>query len=653
MLISPFGSMGVRMLRASLAVLAAILLVGVLSLLIVESRTVKEDYYAAHAERMRAIESSRNDLTAIIQGTQSAFEDGRPVSTSTDLSFLRLDENNAVLQAADEGLRENVSIATQLSAYDAGLRRFVRDGAAFAARQNAFAEALRTLQEESPLVVKDLRRFNLRLQSQNAFSLAIEVIEYATGGGNQDSALLTQRIEALRNDRGVNSQVPGTLDAFATAASDVITQRNAAAKELQALNINRVGETLWTLSNEILEENRRTVSRAERARLLLSVCTVLLLIGAGYAMFRLQASYRELNKSNRELESVNDSLEERVTERTQELSTAYEDLKESQVQLVQAEKMSSLGELVAGISHEINTPLWYLISNSTVLQERMEQVSEFSDIAEKMIVEVKSGTEVRKAVSRGLTDMQRMLNDGMKEDIDEARDLINDSIEGLEELTELAQSLKDFSRLDRARQGEFNVNDGLDKTLLIAKNRLKNKVTVHKYYGDVPDIHCSPSQINQVFLNLLTNAADAIDDSGDIVLRTTTENNRVRISVADTGGGITSDVLEKIRDPFFTTKEVGKGTGLGLSIVDQIISSHGGELLIESEVGKGTTVTVVLPVIASAPAEEVGAGEPDTGKSSEPAANDPEIKESTVPPETADGGDDQDDEDGVPEVASV
>ncbi|MDH3339052.1 MAG: HAMP domain-containing histidine kinase [Gammaproteobacteria bacterium] len=315
--------------------------------------------------------------------------------------------------------------------------------------------------------------------------------------------------------------------------------------------------------------------------------------------------------------------------------------------------MSSLGELVAGISHEINTPLWYLISNSTVLQERMEQVGEFCDIADKMITEVKSGTEVRKAVGRGLTDMQRMLNDGMKEDIDEAKDLINDSIEGLEELTELAQSLKDFSRLDRARQGEFNVNDGLDKTLLIAKNRLKDKVTVHKYYGDVPDIHCSPSQINQVFLNLLTNAADAIEDSGDVVLRTSVENNRVRISVADTGGGITSDVLEKIRDPFFTTKEVGKGTGLGLSIVDQIVSSHGGELLIESESGKGTTVTVVLPVIATEPAEETDAGEANTAKSSEPAANDPEIEDSTEPPDTADAGDDQDNEDDVPEVASV
>ena len=409
------------------------------------------------------------------------------------------------------------------------------------------------------------------------------------------------------------------------------------------------------MSNEILGDNRATVSRAERARLLLSVCTVLLLIGSGYAMFRLQASYRELNKSNRDLESVNNSLEERVTDRTQELSAAYDDLKESQVQLVQAEKMSSLGELVAGISHEINTPLWYLISNATVLQERMNMIGEFCDIADKMIAGVISKTNVRESISHGLTGMQRLLKEGMKEDIDEAKDLIQDSIEGLEELTELAQSLKDFSRLDRARQGEFNVNDGLEKTLLIAKNKLKNKVTIHKHFGDVPTIHCAPSQINQVFLNLLTNAADAIEESGAIVLQTVAEHDKVRISVADTGVGIHADQLSKIRDPFFTTKEVGKGTGLGLSIVDQIVTSHGGELLIESEPGKGTTVTIVLPIEAAPREEDAAETEAsDTDaieqRSSETAANDPQVDETTADTQEAGRNDGADD---APELAQV
>lgn len=642
--------MGIHMLRASLAALAAILLVGVLSMLIVESRAVKEDYYAAHAERMRAIETSRNDLAAVIQGAQGAFDDGRQVSESTELAFLRLTENNALLQGAEERLLDNPAVASQLSAYDSELSVFLRNGKDFSARQNAFADALRTLQDESPSVVKDLRRYDLRLQSQNTFSLAIDIIEYATGSGGQSSEKLAERIETLLRNSAINSQMPGTVDAFAKAGNEVIEQRTAAAEALQSLAGSRIIATLWTLSNEVLNDNRRTVSRAEMARLLLSICTVLLLLGAGFTMFRLQTSYRELNKSNRDLESMNDSLEERVASRTHELTAAYDELKESQVQLVQAEKMSSLGELVAGISHEINTPLWYLISNSTILQERMDLVSEFCEIAERMLEAVRSQESVKESVSKGLVEMRKMLNDGMKDDIDEAKDLIKDSIEGLEELTELAQSLKDFSRLDRARHGEFNVNDGLDKTLLIAKNRLKSKVTIHKYYSDVPTVQCSPSQINQIFLNLLTNAADAIEESGDVVIRTSAENNTVRISIADTGSGISADVLSKIRDPFFTTKEVGKGTGLGLSIVDQIVSSHGGELLIESEPGKGTTVTIVLPIISAAPTEESVQSETTDQAIDESAANDPQIDATPASPED---NNDENEEDDVHEVASV
>lgn len=635
------------MLRATLAVLAAVLLVGVMSVLIVESRAVKEDYYVAHAERMRAIEITRDDLTTIIQGAQDAFDDGRPMSASVNLAFARLAENNELLQEANGRHRESPVVDTLLQNYDTELTNFVAEGQAFAVEQNAMAEALETLQDESPLVVKDLRRFNFRIQSQNAFSLAIDIIEFATGKG-ANAATLRSRISELRNDRTIEAQAPGRMDAFAAAANEIISRHIAAGEALARIGGSGVTESLWALSNEILNQNRRTVSRAERARLLLSVCAVLLLLGTGFAMWRLQTSYRALNRSNRELEKVNSSLEERVDERTEEVSKAYNELKESQVQLVQAEKMSSLGELVAGISHEINTPLWYLMSNASVLQERMEDVDRFCAIAQAMIVAVKSQEGVKEAVSRGLIDMQKMLNDGLLEDLDEAKDLLKDSVEGLEELTELAQSLKDFSRLDRARNGEFNVNDGLDKTLLIAKNKLKSRITVHKYYGDIPLIHCSPSQINQIFLNLLTNAADAIQDTGDIVLRTTADKDRVRISVADTGCGIPAEVMAKVRDPFFTTKAVGKGTGLGLSIVDQIVSSHGGELLIESQPGKGTTVTIVLPVLARVSAEEID----------EQAANDAAM-ESTLAtdfaePEGEDEGESKvEPDDDVPEAASV
>lgn len=586
------------MLRTLLAVLAIAFLLGVLSLLTIESRSVNEDYYVSHANRVRAIETSKDDIATIVQGSQSAFDEGRSISESVDSAIDRLVANNTILQEMHDSVRSDSPVIQQLPLYDAALSRFLTASTSFAERQNGLANALRTMQEESPIIVKELRRLNLRIQSQNTFSLAIDLIEFATGQRRSDVTALQNRIDALRNDPDIEQRFPGRVDPFARAASSVLTEFSAAEAALASVGSSNVTDNLWVLSNNVLNENRRTVGRAERARLLLSICAVLLVAGTGYAMLQLQKSYRQLNRSNAELATINTSLEDRVSSRTEELSGAYDDLKESQVQLVQAEKMSSLGELVAGISHEINTPLYYLSSNATIVQERLSVAQSFIAIAEKMIAAVAARESVKDVVSRGLIDMRNMLNDGMKEDIEEATDLIQDSIEGLEELTELAQSLKDFSRLDRAKNGEFDVNDGLDKTLLIVKNRIKNKVTVHKNYGDVPAISCSPSQINQIFLNLITNAADAIEETGDIVLKTWLEGTNVCVSIGDSGSGIPEALLSKIKDPFFTTKEVGKGTGLGLSIVDQIITAHQGELKIDSEVGKGTVITIILPIVA-------------------------------------------------------
>ncbi len=217
-----------------------------------------------------------------------------------------------------------------------------------------------------------------------------------------------------------------------------------------------------------------------------------------------------------------------------------------------------------------------------------------------------------------LKDVKSMLrDDDLEASLEEAEDLVRDSIAGLADLTEMAQSLKDFSRLDRAPISSFDVNAGLDKTLVIAKNIVKSKADVRKFYGEIPEIECSPSQINQVFLNIITNAAQAIESHGEIVITTRLDDpEHVSIRIIDTGCGISPENLSKIRDPFFTTKEVGTGTGLGLSIVDEIIRSHGGELVVESQVGKGSAFTVVLPIKHTGAAS--GTPLPDTGTDGEP-----------------------------------
>ena len=625
----------VRTLKTLLAILASVLLVVVVALLIIESTAVTDDYYAAHAERMKAIGTSQEDIGNAVASMRNAVEKGESVPRTTESALSRLVENNRILQPFSNVPRRAQEVQSQLVVFDEELYRFVSNGEALIASQNGLAAALTDFQEESPIIVRELRQRGLGSQSKLAFALAIDIIDYATGPQNLAGEDLTARLQQLLADSEIQARLASNFGAFAATASAVIAGRAGALEALERIENGSIAPALSALNYALLVDDRRTVRRAENSRILLAICVVILLVAVGYTILRLQSSYRELNVANASLERTNATLEERVLARTEQLSQAYDELKESQVQLVQAEKMSSLGELVAGISHEINTPLWYLMSNSSVIQERLETMRYFCEIADSMLAAVRSRSGVTKAVQRGLNDMHQLMEAGIREDIEEAHDLVQDSIDGLEDLTELAQSLKDFSRLDRARSGSFDVNEGLDKTLLIVKNKIKYKATVHKHYGHISPIDCSPSQINQIFLNLLTNAVDSFEDQGEIVLHTWEDDGMVSISVSDSGAGIPAELLPKIRDPFFTTKEVGKGTGLGLSIVDQIVTAHGGELNIESVPGKGTNVTVSLPKVAPGPIaikglrEDTGAGDDDLMSEFPPPGAGEPIQETT------------------------
>jgi len=185
--------------------------------------------------------------------------------------------------------------------------------------------------------------------------------------------------------------------------------------------------------------------------------------------------------------------------------------------------------------------------------------------------------------------------------------LSKDGLHGIEQISDLVVNLKNFSRLDRSKVASFNVNEGLIATLLISKPQLRG-VAVEKRFGEIPSITCSPSQVNQVFLNLIANAAQALDKPQKAIVVTTRREgaDAIAVEVADNGKGIAPEVLPKIFDPFYTTKEVGKGTGLGLSIAYKIVSQHGGRIDVKSQPGKGTVFTVVLPM---KPPEELAAGE--------------------------------------------
>lgn len=305
----------------------------------------------------------------------------------------------------------------------------------------------------------------------------------------------------------------------------------------------------------------------------------------------------EIALSEGKLAQANTQLERRVRERTQELSNTLAQLKNSQTQLVQSEKMASLGQMVAGIAHEINTPLGYVKNNVLLGKEMLNRYFELSDCVERFGEQHRrTGAANRDPLLADAIDcIDRLKDDRVAED---SLQLVSDALYGVDQISDLVNDLRNFSRLDEAKVKDVNVHECIDSALNIARNQLKAKVEVVKDFGDLPTIACSPSQINQVFINLLNNAAQAMDDRGRIVIQTRHADGFVHVAVNDNGRGIPKDVIGRIFEPFFTTKPIGQGTGLGLSITYQIVQQHGGHIRVESEIGRGTRFVVSLPTQA-------------------------------------------------------
>lgn len=293
------------------------------------------------------------------------------------------------------------------------------------------------------------------------------------------------------------------------------------------------------------------------------------------------ALVRELLDKQRHLEDSN-----------AQLKAAYGRIEQAQAQLVQSEKMASIGQLAAGVAHEINNPVGYISSNIGSLQGYMEEL--FSLVAAYENLAPSNAKEMSSAAAQ--------LN-FLRQDI---ADLIKESQEGVSRVRRIVQDLKDFSHVDDGQWEWSDIHKSLDSTLNVVWNELKYKADVRKEYGTLPAVQCRPSQLNQVFMNLLVNAAHAISERGTITVRTGTRDDaEIWIEVIDSGTGIKPDHLTKIFDPFFTTKPVGKGTGLGLSVSFGIVQKHNGKIEVESEQGKGTCFRVRLPI--QHPADDVAA----------------------------------------------
>jgi signal transduction histidine kinase len=283
-------------------------------------------------------------------------------------------------------------------------------------------------------------------------------------------------------------------------------------------------------------------------------------------------------------------MEEALAQKGEEQRLLIEQLQEAQAQLLQSEKMASIGQLAAGIAHEINNPIGFINSNMSSLKGYVDSLCALVDGFDQSLQSIPGQPELKEKAAQLKKQVDYAF---LKDDV---ADLVRESMDGLKRVRDIVQSLKDFAHIGETDWQLADLHAGIDSTLTIASNEFKYKATVSKAYGQLPQVKCLPSQLNQVFMNLIVNASQAIQANGVITVRTGCTDDWVWVEVGDNGAGIAPDILTRIFDPFFTTKPVGKGTGLGLSLSYNIVTKHGGRIEVASEPGKGTRFTVHLPV---------------------------------------------------------
>ena len=299
----------------------------------------------------------------------------------------------------------------------------------------------------------------------------------------------------------------------------------------------------------------------------------------------------ELSQQNEEIAAQKEHLvllNNQLEQQKSELNNAIQELRQAQSHLVQSEKMASLGQVTAGVAHELNNPLNFVSASIKPLQRNVDDLLSILHKYDDIIN--------RNDLSSGFEEVAELKNElDFNYLVDETKNLLKGVLEGASRSEHIVKDLRTFSRMDENEFKGVNIHDGIDSTLLLLHHKMQDKISIHKTYGKIQHVECLPGKLNQVFMNILSNSILAIEDKGDIYIETSSLNGMARISIRDSGKGMTPEIREHIFEPFYTTREVGKGTGLGLSISYSIIEEHRGTIEVLSEPGVGSEFIIMLP----------------------------------------------------------
>jgi two-component system NtrC family sensor kinase len=381
------------------------------------------------------------------------------------------------------------------------------------------------------------------------------------------------------------------LEVFLGHVRLLIREHETVDRLLEQISEAPTASRLDAISLFLADEQERRALQAAQYRYYLFAFAGALIGLLLFASVRLVRSHAIIRRVNLALTMANENLELRVMQRTSELEDQINERKQLEMRLVQSEKHASIGQLAAGVAHEINNPLGFVSSNLGMLEQYLESLFEMLAVFDDARSSILDPAVVQAVHSA----RARLQLDFLREDIPQ---LMAQSKDGIERVSKIVQALKDFSRVDTARKWEMtNLHAGIDSSLQIIACMIRRVADVDKQFGDLPEVECLPSEINQVIMNLLVNAAQAVGPGrGRITVRSGVDGGMAWIEVEDNGCGITAAVLPHIFDPFYTTKKIGEGTGLGLSLSYGIVKAHGGRIEVASTPGSGTRMRMLLPL---------------------------------------------------------